>query len=135
MDHTSVVFDDKLWVIGGWDNETGTPRNLNDVWYSSNGASWTQATAHAGFGPRWEHSSVVYDDKIWVIGGIDSAGNALNDVWYSADGANWTASTLDAEFDPICMHTTVVLDNKMWILGGQDNHNHAFDNVWYAPGP
>ena len=35
--HELAVFDDKLWVIGGW-NQT----NRNDVWYSPDGVKWTE---------------------------------------------------------------------------------------------
>ncbi len=52
-----------MWVIGG-ESDAG---KLNDVWYSDNGTTWTLATASAGFSPRMAHTSLVYDNKIWVI--------------------------------------------------------------------
>jgi hypothetical protein len=55
--------------MGGYDN---------DVWYSSDGANWIQATNSAGWSSRDGHTSVVHDNKMWVIGG-----DYLNDVWYS----------------------------------------------------
>jgi len=84
--HTSVVYNDKMWVIGGytyyWDYT-----QLNDVWYSTDGVTWTQATTSADFTPRERHTSVVYNNKIWVMGGvsdnIDMILGNMNDVWYS----------------------------------------------------
>ena len=52
---------------------------FNDVWYSSNGASWTQATSSAGWTGREGPTSVVFDNKMWVMGGYD--GSYRNDVW------------------------------------------------------
>ncbi len=55
--HTSVVFDNKMWVMGG------TSRGF-DVWYSEDGVNWTQAASNAIWGSRYSHSSVVFDNKM-----------------------------------------------------------------------
>ena len=121
--HTSVVFDIKMWVIGGFDGST-----KNDVWYSSDGVTWTQATASAAFSARYDHTSVVFDNKMWVIGGYD--GGNKNDVWYSSDGINWTQATASAAFSGRKWHTSVVFDNKMWVIGGNDGSFK--DDVWFS---
>ena len=72
------MYDDKLWVVGGHDANYDYQ---NDVWYSSDGETWTQATAAAPFSARREHTSVVFDDKVWVIGGDDENKGRKNDVW------------------------------------------------------
>lgn len=66
-----------MWVIGGDD---GT--NKNDVWYSTDGQTWTQVTSSAQWSPRRYHTSLVYDNAMWVLGGND--GDMKNDVWYSS---------------------------------------------------
>ena len=40
---------------------------------------WTEITSNANFTGRSGHSCLVYDNKLWVIGGDD--GNPQNDVW------------------------------------------------------
>jgi hypothetical protein len=75
--HQSVVFDEKMWVIGGFADS-----NKNDVWSSTDGISWTTATDEAAFSGRDDHQSVVFDEKIWVIGGDDNL-DRQNDIWYS----------------------------------------------------
>ena len=113
--HTSVVFNDKIWVLGG-SFMGGHRRNyLNDVWSSADGANWTESTPPndengntvakktAGEDKNWwkarsAHTSVVFDpdgagEKIWVLGGWNHRDHFINDVWSSADGANWTEST------------------------------------------
>ena len=123
-EHTSVVFDDKLWVIGGYDGS-----REDDVWYSADGVTWNQATATAGWSARHNHTSVVFDDKLWVIGGYD--GDYEDDVWHSADGITWTRATATAGWSARSVHTSVVFDDKLWVIGGSDGSNRL-DDVWHS---
>ena len=67
---------------GGGSNPPNPPT------YAS-GSQWASATSAAAFTARLNHTSVVYDNKMWVIGGDDeSESSCLNDVWYSGDGVN-----------------------------------------------
>jgi parallel beta-helix repeat protein len=128
--HTSVVFDNKMWVMGG--ASSTFHYYMNDVWYSSDGVNWTQATASAGWSARYSHTSVVFDNKMWVIGGHTSTSPYNNnDVWYSSDGVNWTQATASAGWGARCCHTSVVFDNKMWVMGGSGNTSINND-VWYS---
>ncbi|MFP2996230.1 hypothetical protein ABN763_09965 [Spongiivirga sp. MCCC 1A20706] len=79
---TVVVYDDRLWMTGGRDGNNSS-RFLNDIWYSGDGENWTQANENLGFAKRFGHSSVVFNDKIWVIAGDrGTAGDStLGDVW------------------------------------------------------
>jgi uncharacterized membrane protein len=76
-----------MWVIGGRDDSLNYK---NDIWYSTDGVNWIQATASAGWSPRYLHTSVVYDGKMWIIGGFDSSYGHKNNVWYSTNGVDWT---------------------------------------------
>ena len=89
-----------MWVIGGlryssdWIEE-------DDVWYSSDGINWTESTSSAAWTDRYNHSSIVYSSRIWVIGGGYDSGDysyQLNDVWYSYNGSSWTRATSSAGF-------------------------------------
>jgi len=130
--HTSVVFDDKMLVIGGSYFIGPLVGPNDDAWYSSDGINWTQATDSAGWTARALHTSAVFDNKIWVLGGVDEEGRR-NDVWYSTDGVNWTQATDSAEWIKREGHTSVVFDNKLWVLGGEYRHGDLND-VWYSTG-
>ncbi len=127
--HSSVVFDNKMWVMGGF---TGRRIALHDVWYSTDGINWNQATASAGWLARDGHTSVVFDNKIWVIGGGYGVFNPIfmNDVWYSTDGINWNQATANAQWSGRENHTSVVFDKKIWVMGGY-NGAHMND-VWFS---
>jgi hypothetical protein len=101
-----------MWVIGGG----GSPGYMNDVWSSIDGISWTQSTSAASWAARNLHTSVVYNNKMWVMGGDAVGGGWMNDVWSSIDGSSWTTSA--ASWAGRYGLTSVVYDNKMWVMGG-----------------
>jgi len=43
---------DRMWLIGGINSQSD--QRYNDVWWSNNGVTWTQATANAAFSGRRE---------------------------------------------------------------------------------
>ena len=115
--HTSAVFGGKIWVIGGGylDRQVGRIRYLNDVWYSSDGLRWTSATLSAPWSARQYATSVVFQGKMWVIGGWSDG--LKNDVWCSSNGVNWTCVTPSAPWSARSGHTSVVFNNRMWVIG------------------
>jgi fibronectin type 3 domain-containing protein/dihydrofolate reductase len=135
-DHSSVVFNDgestKMWVIGGF-NSLASPSALKDVWSSTDGVTWTTATDSADFLARYDHTSVVHNGKMWVIGGKDKDGEAKNDVWSSTDGVTWTTATDSADFSVRYEHSSVVFDKRIWVIGGRKGRAHIGTNnneVW-----
>ncbi len=127
QDFTTLVFDGKLWLIGGSYGWT----TYSDVWCSSDGVTWTEVTASAAFGERAAHTSVVFDDKMWVIAGVDGDRESRNDVWYSSDGITWTEATATADFSARYAHTSVANYRLMWVIGGRSGDN-AMNDVWVS---
>ena len=125
--HQLVVFDNKIWLIGGHDS-TGLK---NDIWYSSDGLHWIESISSNCFSPRRYHGAVVYKKKIWVIGGFTTKGRA-SDVWSSTDGINWTQITTSAVFPERQMHQIIVFDNKMWVIGGSMGSGVRLNDVFYS---
>lgn len=122
-EHSSAVFDNKMWVMGGEDDNDVR----SDVWYSTDGLNWIQATPAADWSSRSGHSSVVFDNKLWVIGGY---GNGMkNDVWFSSDGVNWTCATPSAQWSPRENHTSIVYNSLIWVIGGIDDVGEKND-IW-----
>ena len=124
--HGVVVYKNKLWIVGGSissgrADQTPT-RFLNDVWSSNDGVNWTQATANAPWKPREDQTTLVFDDKIWVIGG---GRGEHSDVWSSADGKNWSLATENAPWGSRHGNGGAVFDGKMWIYGGIE-----LNDVW-----
>jgi hypothetical protein len=95
--------------------------------------TWTQATANAGWSARYGHTSVVFDNKMWVMGGYD--GSYRNDVWYSSDGVTWIHALTNAQWSGRAIQASDVFDNKMWIIGGLTTiYPYSYRDVWYSTG-
>jgi hypothetical protein len=116
---SALAFNGQLWVLGGAIYMGGMGNELfNDVWSSSNGAAWTEATSSAGWGPRDWFNAVAFNGKMWVLGGpINGAGN---DVWSSSDGATWTEVTNAAPWVARYNSAAVAFNGQMWVMGGNN---------------
>lgn len=149
LQHASVVFDNKIWVIGGRSSLDDPSSGMNDVWCWDSSTGWVQKTANANWSPRYGHSCVVYNDgesdRMWLMGGINGSPeyttNYLNDVWFSDDGVAWTIidpteheGEGDDIWSPRHSHSSLVYDGKIWVLGGIDGQNQAnyLSEVWSA---
>jgi len=134
----SIVFDDKMWFMGGWYNGRLPGHSAsNQVWRSTDGAHWEQATADAGWTPRIAAAVVEFKGKMWLPGGIENYffgddKSLKNDVWFSSDGREWTQATADAGWSPRAYHQATVLNDKMYVFGGGNYlpNYHAVNDVW-----
>lgn len=147
----ALVYRDRMWLIGGWNsrNESYFPLDcVNDVWSSADGAAWVMERGNTfgrrGFNPDrdWEgrHTAgyVVYQDKMWIVGGDPLQGHYQNDVWNSSDGKNWAHVNKGqpAPWGPRVLHYTLAFQNKIWVMGGQTTPQYApareryYDDIW-----
>lgn len=96
-----TVFNGRLWITGGrgLDEYGYSNVNLNDVWSSSDGITWTQATANGPFAARNRQSLVGFKGKLWLIGGQAINSAPIQDIWSSSDGANWVQEVASLPFD------------------------------------
>ena len=125
--HEALMLNGKIWVLGGTRN---TFNHYNDVWWSTDGISWTNP-ASGRWSARWRHATVVFDDKMWVLGGY--ADIQKNDVWWSRDGTSWTNANASRHWSARWGYTTVVLMTKMWVLGGSTTGLGSFtSDVWWS---
>ncbi|MBI2191454.1 MAG: galactose oxidase [Planctomycetes bacterium] len=130
------VFNDRMWVLGGTENfyDHSDPMVKNDVWSSADGKSWKQVTGGAGWSKRAHGQAVVFDNRIWMLGGglWSPQHVARNDVWCSRDGEHWSPVTSAAAWGPRLWFSAVVYRGRMWVLGGWSKENGNFGDVWYS---
>lgn len=105
-----LVHRDAVWILGhgAWEKAT------NDVWKSSDMATWTRVTARSDWPPRTGAGFAVLDDKIWIAGG-----SGHRDVWSSSDGRRWTRSPGDLPGPPRAANYSVVFQDRFWVFGGK----------------
>lgn len=132
-----VEFKGKMWLLGGTENyffPKGTEALKNDVWFSSDGKNWELATADAGWAPRAYHQAVVFNDRMYVMGGGNYMPEYMgyNDVWSSEDGINWELETAAAPWHDRVWFSSVVYRDRMWVMGGWSHPYKNWDDVWYS---
>ena len=124
--HASVVVANRVYVIGGFHGTSDTDR----VWRSDTdnvvNQDWTQVATGTRFSARRNHSAVVLDGAIYVIGGLPRD----DEVWRSADqGVTWTQVATGARFSARHEHTSAALSGALYVIGGFDGTNRLND-VW-----
>lgn len=129
-----------LYLLGGEDAFLCTPGPgglecpyFNDVWRSSDGATWELVTEAAGWSPRPGHQCQVLDDKIICFGGFgwpvpknpnlppspnNLKANHPNDMWASRNGKNW-----------------YLLPYKPWNASSSAEVKYDFDSLVLRRGP
>ncbi|MGI9548335.1 MAG: Kelch repeat-containing protein [Flavobacteriaceae bacterium] len=122
------------WKVVAKDGKGGSTVSEIRSFSTSVSLAGEEATDDAGFSIRYGHSSVVFNNKMWVIGGNRGSGSGTNDVWSSDDGTNWTEVTANAAFSARFEHASVVFDNKIWVIGGRVNSSSSGErnDVWYS---
>ncbi len=119
----TAVFRDRMWFMGGWYNgRLPGHEATNAVWSSTDGKTWDAAPA-AGWSPRIAAATVVFKNKLWILGGTENyyfgdASSLKNDVWTTADGKTWTRATEHAGWSPRAYHQAVVLNDRLYLMGG-----------------
>lgn len=150
----ALVFNGRMWLIGGWNptDKANFPRICsNDVWSSRDGAEWRMEKPNTFgkecFDPEqdWEgrHTAgyVVFNDKMWIVGGDANQGHYQYDVWASENGGTWdhVNKGRDAPWGPRVLHYTLTFKDRIWIMGGQALPHFArmeelfYDDVWSSP--
>lgn len=116
--HQAVVLNGKIYVFGGG-NYVPEYYATNDVWSSEDGITWTQVTAASPWHERLWFSSVVYRDRIWIMGGwSNNPYKNWSDVWYSKDGKEWKQLKLNVHWKERHEHSVYVFKDKIWVAGG-----------------
>lgn len=111
-----------------------------------NSYRWELVTDQAAFAPRDGAGAVVFNGKMWLLGGwnpndkVNFPRICNNEVWSSADGRDWILEKpntfVGKDFDPHQdwegRHYSgyVIFKDKLWIVGGDANQHHYQLDVW-----
>lgn len=114
-EQASAVYADRMWIIAGRGIRDGKNPAVkyNDVWSSSDGVIWTQATASAAFSPRDETTAFVYDNFLWILGSYND-----EELWKTSDGKKWTLVTHNRWLKSFGGRSPVVLNHndRLWLI-------------------
>jgi uncharacterized repeat protein (TIGR01451 family) len=82
---------------------------------------------NAEFPGRNASDAVVYNGKIWIVGGSNSIGVNTSDVWSSVDGKVWTPVNNNAAFGNRDAVVLLNYSGKMWVITGEGN-----SDAWWS---
>lgn len=145
---SAEVLGDHIYVLAGSQNDDssiigpGGPARIyyQDVWRSTDGASWELMTDAAPWAPRAGAATVVRDDLLFLFGGEDGftceplpdcEPPYFNDVWATADGASWALVTEAAGWSPRPGHVCNLVGNQFVCFGGFGLTENPTD-VWVS---
>jgi hypothetical protein len=121
-----------LYLVGGF----GTTTAAGEVWATTDGANWELKTGAAPFHQRWGMGVVYFNNRLWLMGGLDGQDYLeKGDVWSSPDGATWTLVTAAPAFGVRYESAAVVHDNRMWLIGGHREYGGETaypSDAWYS---
>jgi len=141
--HCTMVYQDKIWVIGGQTVPPFAPdpeRFYRDSWTTTDGVNWEKVTPKE---PFWEMrgmigGSTIFNGKLYMLGGgtYDTPTRKFrdfyDDVWSTTDGKTWTKELAHAPWTPRQYHDVAVFDNRMWIMEGYWVKRGNLKDVWYS---
>ena len=120
---TVTEFKDSLWLMGGVVPEPRTPELwYRDVWKSGDGITWsevatTMTPSGTVFWPRAYHSSVVFQDRMYLMLGIP---RYPADMVSSTNGTDWTAYAPAFDFQNRSGQNAFVKDGSMFLMSGDN---------------
>nr|CCA23939.1 conserved hypothetical protein [Albugo laibachii Nc14] len=127
--HTAIVHESshRLIVFGGWDGH-----NTLDTLYEFNFYTrhWTLLeSTESTPSHRYRHSVVVYDDEMYVFGGVDKSQVRFNDLQQFNLVTNTWSEVCTTGNLPCSrtFHRSVLVDSQMYLLGGYDGTHRLHD--------
>jgi len=104
---------------------------------------WKKVELPIPWSPRDSHGVVVYQNKIWLMGGLNGNGFVIqpgmvkygealhfSDVWVSEDGMNWNLVTENAPWGKRRSIEVVVFKEKMWLIPGWGPFTGLKSEIW-----
>ena len=117
---SGVGHNGTMFVFGGdyYVAEEDSYIFYNDVWASTDGASWVELSSPFGQGNCCQ-AAVSYNDKIVVMGGYyENTGRYSSAVWSSADGINWELVSNGTMLGRHT-HSAAVYNGKIFVMGNR----------------
>lgn len=159
-DCPGVIHNKALWLIGGSSADPEGPVSNRVCWYykSKDEMVWKEWDEDGSLrkdsarapAPRKCHACAVFDDKVWVLGGLSRQNLELADVWTcSADPTSENFTAIWKQSKPLpsgrCMlavaatpkHTKIagLKKPRLWLYGGAThpyNYKNPFDKLLWT---
>ena len=129
VDFSLVSAYDKIYLIGGLtsDTSTGSYTESDDIYeYDPQNDVWTEVNSLSSAGCSM--SSVLYDNNIYITGGISSSGTSVDTVEVY-DPRNDTITAKNDLPDTYSEHYSCIIKNELYIFTSNQSEALRYDKV------
>lgn len=131
--HTATLFNGQVYILGGVSGTGGSIAYYDDIYKYTPYVGWQSVGESTAIGTRYNHTCVVFNGYMYIIGGVDGSGTYYADVWRSGNGSTWSQVTDDGGFGVRSLHACAAYDGKLWIMGGYSGTGAIFyEDLWYS---
>lgn len=138
--HTCVLWEQNIIIFGGRNNAW---EKMNDVWqYDLETNTWTELRpAHPRSydkipAPRITHTAILFEDKMYICGGLDSSECSLSDLWeFNLKTRRWREIICTGDQITPRERHTAALDaqrRSMIVYGGFDERRDVYHDDVYS---
>ena len=115
---SSFIYNDQLFVVGGWGSKTIETLNLNEL-----PLKWMKYPAELPYS-CCDHQTVVYQQRIFPIGGYNLGHGRTSDINELQLTSPCTMKKLCQMPEPLDCHGVEISEDKVMILGGEGNQSY-----------
>lgn len=84
-----IEFNDRLMMMGGYDNLNPVAQNFTDTWESDDGINWTRLETAAQYTERHAAAPYVFNGRLYLAAGKANLIEATkNDIWQFSEGVS-----------------------------------------------
>ena len=135
-DHQYVLFNNKLWTVGGLLINGDYWESSRAITSTTDGINWTVAPSSSVTGLTGgisRHTAFAFNNAMWAIGGQTTSGMddllTTNTIWKSTNGTTWTQQT-GSGLSARAGHASIVYNGNIYIAGGYMNGGeHEYRDV------
>ncbi|MBK9249152.1 MAG: T9SS type A sorting domain-containing protein [Ignavibacteria bacterium] len=122
---SSVVFNGKIYVIGGGGSTVGNWGNVTEVLEVFDPATnqWSTPTTIGTFSPRRGAATVVFNNKIYLLGGFDGSKYTTKVDVFDPVTNQWTSPTISGKQIGRSGISASVIGGYIYIFGGNANNS------------
>ena len=142
--HTAIVFEDSMYIYGGYQDLRGSSSELWAFHFPSQTWHYVSQGGAADCPPRHHHSAIVHDSAMWIFGGMSDL-LEMSDCWKFDLGNNdvhlypnlqkFSVSRcwhpVRSKPGPGCLHShsAVKMLNQMLVFGGE-KEGQTVNEIW-----
>ncbi|XP_029386833.1 tRNA wybutosine-synthesizing protein 2/3/4 isoform X2 [Echeneis naucrates] len=126
--HSGVVLGSAMLLYGGLVDIRGSSQEFWSLDFDT--MAWSLLTGSSGPGPRHSHSAMVYQDYMYLFGGLKGL-REQRDFWqWNSTNDMWTLLRTKSGPSKLMGHSAVAYKDSMLLFGGGESQNSPNNCLW-----